>query len=952
MKSFFLLFALIFAFAATAFSQPLKPKDESRLNEKRQELAKIKIESSVESLSERSKAEAKANILGVPVRAELDDNTVIELEKFDGVFPLYKTTTNAIAAQTTAADLCWPGGMSGFGLTGYGVILGEWDAGAVYPEHQEFTGGRLIQRDNPSSVHYHATHVAGTMIAAGVDPQAKGMCYEGSLWAYDWNNTLSEQAAAALEGLRVSNHSWGYITGWRYNYRGDGRYAWFGDANVSDEYDHSFGFYNSNAQEWDDLAYNAPYYLIVNSAGNDRNDGPGSAVEHWYINPATGQWELTNTFRYKDGGTDGYDCISHFSLGKNLLTVAAVYGIEGGYDGPSSVRMSSFSSWGPADDGRIKPDVCGDGVSVYSTMPYGVNSYSRMSGTSMAGPNVCGSSGLLLQMEDMLYEGDPFLSSTLKGLILHTADEAGPDDGPDYMFGWGLMNTYKAAQLMQTNTIYSGGFNIQEFALEDQEELEFDVYSYGTDALKITICWTDLPGTPVAKSLNPRDIMLVNDLDLRIFAADGTEYFPWALDPENPSAAAQQRDNIVDNVEQVYIAAPEEGVYTVKVNHKGVLATGVQNFSIIITGAGQLVTPQIAYPENCGYNIPVSPRIMWEEVEFADIYRVQIARDEDFEDVEIEYESSTPYIEPDLNLSQGYFLRARAENDAEDGPWSETVYFKTTGGGDLSANLEDKTTCYGEPVELGAITETPNGCVISSVVEGGSGDYMYSWSPRRGLANYYTANPTVLRPTRSTIYTLVVTDRETRRRTYARMRLTVLPAPSASLPRYIYASRGEEIELGSRLSVRYGQSPYSYYWEDMRGWESILENPAIIADDSKRYYLTVTGADGCESSRSSVYVRVLSRKDADFAHLENIDSNISAYPNPVSTILNIETNFEKQTNLSIWLYNALGETIYSGSQTTYGFGKLALDLEAIPTGLYVLKVKAGEQITTRKIIKE
>lgn len=36
-------------------------------------------------------------------------------------------------------------------------------------------------------------------------------------------------------------------------------------------------------------------------------------------------------------------------------------------------------------------------------------------------------------------------AATVKGLALHTADEAGPDPGPDYMFGWGLMNTKRAA---------------------------------------------------------------------------------------------------------------------------------------------------------------------------------------------------------------------------------------------------------------------------------------------------------------------------------------------------------------------------------------------------------------------------------------------------------------------------------------------------------------------------
>jgi hypothetical protein len=56
--------------------------------------------------------------------------------------------------------------------------------------------------------------------------------------------------------------------------------------------------------------------------------------------------------------------------------------------------------------------------------------------------------GLLLQQHHINLFQQPMLAATLKGLILHTADEAGFADGPDYQFGWGLINAEKAANVL------------------------------------------------------------------------------------------------------------------------------------------------------------------------------------------------------------------------------------------------------------------------------------------------------------------------------------------------------------------------------------------------------------------------------------------------------------------------------------------------------------------------
>ena len=230
--------------------------------------------------------------------------------------------------------------------------------------------------------------------------------------------------------------------------------------------------------------------------------------------------------------------------------------------------MSSFSSWGPTDDGRIKPDIVANGISLTSSYSTSTSTYAVMSGTSMASPNVSGSAGLLLQCWKGMWGAAPMRAATLKGLIIHTADEAGSANGPDYQNGWGLMNTLKAVNLMKADSSAGGNFNIRELQLSQGGTVDVPVYCNGTEPLRATICWTDPAGTPPPDALNPTTIMLVNDIDVRIIR-NSTTYYPWVLDPAHPANAATTGDNIRDNVEQVYLSAPVAGWYTVRISHKG-----------------------------------------------------------------------------------------------------------------------------------------------------------------------------------------------------------------------------------------------------------------------------------------------------------------------------------------------------------------------------------------------
>lgn len=536
--------------------------------------------------SERTIAELTAKAKGMPVRMDKDDGTSIELQKFSDGRPLYYKTLNVNAAKTVSSDKVWQGNGE-FTLSGITDKLGIWDAGAVRSTHQEF-GNRVISTEG--SLNNHSTHVAGTMIAEGIDPLAKGMSPNAQLRSFDWNNDLGEMAGAALQGLRVSNHSYGYISGWEYNYFGDSKWAWFGDPNISTSEDYRFGYYSNEAKVWDELAFYSPYYTIVAAAGNDRSEGPSSVNEHWIYNG--NNWILQTTSRNKDGNTLGYDCISGTSLAKNIITVGAVDDIPNGYNSPTDVVMSTFSGWGPTDDGRIKPDIVANGIDVYSTLITSNNAYGNLSGTSMASPNVAGSIGLLLNYQKNLH-GDKLLrASTIKALVIHAADEAGTNPGPDYKFGWGLMNTYRAAQLMRSDSINGSDFNIRELTLNQTDTIIINIRSDGTLPLIATICWTDPAGIPALPSLNPSNLMLINDLDLRIIKNDDqTIYSPWILNPANPSLSATTGDNFRDNVEQVFIPSPTAGDYTIQVTHKGVLSGGQQIVSIILSGNTKILNP-------------------------------------------------------------------------------------------------------------------------------------------------------------------------------------------------------------------------------------------------------------------------------------------------------------------------------------------------------------------------
>jgi hypothetical protein len=446
-----------------------------------------------------------------------------------------------------------------YNLSGAGVNVGVWEAteGAtngfgIRDTHEDLTPRVTVEE--ASNFSNHATHVAGTVAASGVNtPAAEGMAPASNLASYGAAGAANEMTLAAQSAggandplpIAISNHSYGFGIGW--NGRGT---AFGGNQNL-------FGNYTNASVALDNVVV-ATDLIAVKSAGNHRNDAG---------DPNVGPRDCT-----QGGFAVDADCIGPQGTTKNLITVGAMNGAN---------QIAGFSSFGPTDDGRIKPDLMAQGVGVLSTEARTDSNTDTMSGTSMASPAVAGIAVLLL--EDARNRGIDLSAAAMKAILIQTAqDVAGVGQstvGPDFATGYGIADAQAAADLLRRpagpglaqETITAagaGGAYTQAFAVPA-----------GMGELRMTLAWTDPAGDPTTPQNQAK---LQNDLDLRLIAPDGTQVTPWRLNPAQPGNAAVRDggDDTVNNVEQVSVLNPAAGVWQAQVTGKATSQSFPQDFAL------------------------------------------------------------------------------------------------------------------------------------------------------------------------------------------------------------------------------------------------------------------------------------------------------------------------------------------------------------------------------------
>ncbi len=487
---------------------------------------------------------------------------------------IYYITHNEGSRVTAKVNDIAPGGSLGLNLDGTGVTVGVWDGASALATHVEFGDGRgssrVLAKDNIPNVatlnggdlnqfvrgYSHSTHVVGTIAAKGISANARGMAPEAVVISYNWDDDVNEMNdEAETNGLLVSNHSYGM--------------AAIDDTGRVLAPDYYFGSYDYTAMVYDWLAHTYKYYQPVVAAGNDQR-------YYGRVNPTK----------------NGADMLLGNTVAKNVIVVGAVREVSN-YTGPGSVRIADFSSQGPSNDFRIKPDITAKGVDVYSSyyrLPSPISSaprtdvYSSIGGTSMAAPAVTGIIALWQQWA-MENREMPFKSATIRALMVHTAEEAGIAPGPDNKFGWGLINAKAGVQVLLGNL--DGDALVEEGELTQGETLEKEfIIQEGGSKLIATLTWTDPEGEFNRRNFDEEYAInnpsLVNDLDLRVFK-DGEEFFPWRLNKDFANLIALKGDNDVDNVEKVEIDAAETGTYRIVVSHKGNLQDGKQEYSLLVS---------------------------------------------------------------------------------------------------------------------------------------------------------------------------------------------------------------------------------------------------------------------------------------------------------------------------------------------------------------------------------
>ncbi len=402
-------------------------------------------------------------------------------------------------------------------LNGQGMSVAVVDGGLVRNTHREFVeaGVSSVVLDNSgASFEDHATHVAGTIIADGDDAKARGVANEATLYSYTFLDSAFADMTMKIyqhDGVLISNHSYGY----------------------SDKT--KLGEYDSEAAKQDRAVEGNPFLNIFEAAGNDG----------------------------KDSAYPAYGKIKGPGNSKNIFTIGAL--------NINASGIANFSSNGPTIDGRIKPELCTRGESVYSTGSSSDDDYFWMSGTSMATPSATGVGILASQAYKKVSGGYDIRHDILKACMINTAVDKGRV-GPDFDTGFGMIDakaTIDTINSLSTTKplIYSDSISNQE-----SKKLSFTMKERGL--FKATISWVDPEANPASTKA------LVNDIDMWLENSVGKKFYPFTLNASNPTAlAVATKQNHVDNNEQIEVKNLPVGRYNLVING-GLIITPSQEFAV------------------------------------------------------------------------------------------------------------------------------------------------------------------------------------------------------------------------------------------------------------------------------------------------------------------------------------------------------------------------------------
>jgi hypothetical protein len=537
--------------------------------------------------------------------------------------PMYLITHNNVDVVNALDANLYDNPFDGFSIDGTGVKIAMIDAGFPRRFHDLFrisNNNTISSRINNITNSFeildnifgdsstsHPTHMAGTaigfknfnLIQSPTNEQVRGVAIKSTLDAYHWNaHSLKTRYIAEANTTNILNKSFGVI--------------------LQNE-PATFGRYNDLAFIADDVMCKYPTFQIVKSVGNERIAVNGIVTHD--------QQTILG----------GYDLLESEGIAKNVLVVGAVDLNCKSQTSPCQPPFitenigTSFSSYGPTDDGRIKPDVVTHGYQVKSSTTIGsVNSntsYEIKNGTSTAAAGISGGIALLHQYWNLKWNTNPSVnntmwSSTVRALLIHNVDEIDAP-GPDYRHGWGVANIRKAAE-----TIKNRGRKdlIIQNKICNQDTIRINLAATGLEDLKITLAWTDPAGvvTPTTDSNNQllpgvtNEILakLVNDLDIRLIRRNETGAdvplmfngqdlrFPWILKSQIQGETANslgeiatRGDNTRDNVEKIEVyngAFPltngfpnTGGVFQLVISHKNPITVSCgecQNYSLIVSG--------------------------------------------------------------------------------------------------------------------------------------------------------------------------------------------------------------------------------------------------------------------------------------------------------------------------------------------------------------------------------